>query len=161
MQVDSPAKIRNITLAGHADTGKTTLASAALYTSGVLNRMNRVEDGNTTTDFDPLEVDRGYSIGLAPCFIPWNKHKINIVDVPGSGIFGVESRAGVRATDAMVLVVSAASGVEVMTERMWNYASRIEQPVMIHINKLDRENTSLEDVLDGMKSSFGAPVVPL
>ena len=161
MQVDSPAKIRNITLAGHADTGKTTLASAALYTSGVLNRMNRVEDGNTTTDFDPLEVDRGYSIGLAPCFVPWNKHKINIVDVPGSGIFGVESRAGVRATDAMVLVVSAASGVEVMTERMWNYAGRIDQPVMIHINKLDRENTSLDDLLAGMKTTFGAPVVPL
>ena len=104
MQVDSPENIRNITLAGHADTGKTTLASAVLYTGGVVNRMNRVEDGNTTTDFDPLEIDRGYSIGLAPCFVPWKKHKINVVDVPGAGIFGVESRAGVRATDAPVLL---------------------------------------------------------
>lgn len=161
MQVDSPKKIRNITLAGHADTGKTTLASAALYTSGVVNRMNRVEDGNVTTDFDPLEVDRGYSIGLATCFVPWNKHKINVIDTPGSGIFGVETRAGVRAGDAMVLTISAASGVEVTTERMWNFARGIDQPLMFHINKLDRENTSFEEVVDGLASAFGVSVVPL
>ena len=161
MQVESPEKIRNIALAGHADTGKTTLASAALYTSGVSSRMNKVEDGNTTTDFDPLEVDRGYSIGLAPCFVPWNKHKINIVDTPGSGIFGVETRAGVRAVDAMVLAISAPSGVEVTTERMWSYAEEIELPVWIHINKMDRENTDFEEVLESLKSGFGTPVVPL
>ncbi|MEM6796908.1 MAG: elongation factor G, partial [Acidobacteriota bacterium] len=161
MQVESPKKIRNITLAGHADTGKTTLASAALYTSGVVNRMNRVEDGNAPTDFDPLEVDRGYSIGLAPCFAPWNKHKINIVDVPGSGIFGVEARAGVRATDAMVLVISAVSGVEVTTERMWQYAQSIDQPLIVHLNKLDRENADWAGALGGLEESFGQKVVAL
>lgn len=161
MQVDSPEKIRNIALAGHADTGKTTLAAAALYTGGVSNRMNKVEDGNTVTDFDPLEAERGYSIGLAPCFVPWNKHKINIVDTPGSGIFGVEARAGVRAVDTMVLAVSASSGVEVTTERMWRYASDIGLPVLIHINKLDRENTNFEEVLENLKANLGVPVVPL
>ena len=161
MQVDSPEKIRNIALAGHADTGKTTLSSAALYTSGVSSRMNKVEDGNTVTDFDPLEMDRGYSIGLGPCFVPWNKHKINIIDTPGSGIFGVEARAGARAADTMVLAISAASGVEVTTERMWNYAAEIEQPVMVHINKLDRENTSFDEVLDNLKAGLGQAVVPL
>ncbi|MEM1178984.1 MAG: elongation factor G [Acidobacteriota bacterium] len=161
MQVESPEKIRNITLAGHADTGKTTLASAALYCSGVVNRMNRVEDGNAPTDFDPMEVERGYSISLAPCFAPWKKHKINMVDVPGSGIFGVEARAGVRATDTMLLVVSAASGVEVTTERMWQYAESIAQPVVVLINKLDRENTDFDEVLEGLASGFGQPVVPL
>ena len=111
MQVDSSEKIRNVTLAGHADTGKTTLASAFLYTAGVVNRMNKVEDGNATTDFDSEEVARGYSIGLAPCFVPWRKHKVNVIDTPGAGIFGVESRAGVRATDAVILVVGTATAL--------------------------------------------------
>lgn len=161
MQVDSPANIRNITLTGHADTGKTTLASALLYAGDVVNRMNRVEDGNTVTDFDPQEIERGNSLGLATCFVPWRKHKINIVDTPGSGMFGVEARAGIRAADTAVMVINAGSGVEVTTERMWEYASSIEQPVFFLINKLDRENTSLEMVLDGLDSSFGRNIVPI
>ncbi|MEM9595611.1 MAG: elongation factor G [Acidobacteriota bacterium] len=161
MQVDSPDKIRNITLAGHADTGKTTLASAALYTGGVVNRMGRVEDGTTTTDFDEQEIEKRYSISLAPCFVPWNKHKVNIVDVPGAGMFGVEARAGVRATDAMVLVLSAASGVEVTTERMWSYASEIGQPVLFHLNKLDRENAHVDRALESISEVFGVTAIPL
>jgi len=122
MQVDSPEQIRNITLTGHADTGKTTVASALLFTGGVVNRMQKVEDGNTTTDFDAQEIERGNSIGMAPCFVPWRKHKINVIDAPGSGMFEVESRAAVRATDTAVLVVNAVSGVEVATERMFKFA---------------------------------------
>ncbi|MEM8932170.1 MAG: elongation factor G [Acidobacteriota bacterium] len=161
MQVDSSDKIRNLTLAGHADTGKTTLASAALYTGGVVNRMARVEDGHTTTDFDPLEVERGHSIGLATCFVPWNDHKVNLIDTPGSGMFGVEARAGVRAGDTMVLVISAASGVEVTTERMWQYAEEIDQPVLIHINKLDRENTDFSETVAAIEDNFGITAAPL
>ncbi|MEM9555505.1 MAG: elongation factor G [Acidobacteriota bacterium] len=160
MQVESPETIRNITLAGHADTGKTTLASAVLYTSGVVNRLNRVEDHNTTTDFDSEEISRGYSIGLAPCFAPWRKHKINMVDAPGSGIFGVEARAAVRATDAMVLVISAPSGIEVTTERMWQYGEEIGTPVLLHLNKLDRENADFAASVEQLKGSFGN-VAPL
>lgn len=161
MQVDSPANIRNITLTGHADTGKTTLASALLYAGGVVNRMNRVEDGNTVTDFDPQEIERGNSLGLATCFVPWRKHKINIIDTPGSGMFGVEARAGVRAGDTALMVINAGSGVEVTTERMWEYAASIEQPVFFLINKLDRENTSLELVLEGLEGGFGRNIVPI
>ncbi len=161
MQVESPDQIRNITLAGHADTGKTTLASALLYTGGVVNRMQRVEDGNTTTDFDPQEVERGSSISLAPCFVPWRKHKVNVVDAPGSGMFEVEGRAAVRATDTTVLVVNAVSGVEVATERMWKFAERIGQPVVFHVNKIDRENADLEQVLAALGEHFGQAVVPL
>ena len=151
MQVDSSEKIRNVTLAGHADTGKTTLVSAMLYTGGVVNRMNKVEDGNATTDFDSEEVNRGYSIGLAPCFVPWRKHKVNVIDTPGAGIFGVESRAGVRATDAVVLLVNAAAGVQVTTEKIWAYAEEIGQPVMVHLNKLDREFTDLERSMEALE----------
>ncbi|MEM7583299.1 MAG: elongation factor G [Acidobacteriota bacterium] len=161
MQVDSSEKIRNITLAGHADTGKTTIASALLYASDAVNRMQRVEDGNTTTDFDAQEIERGNSIGLAPCFAPWRKHKINIVDVPGSGMFEVEGRAGVRATDTMVMVVNAVSGVEVATERMWKFAETLEQPVWFHLNKMDRENADIERVLAALDKFFGQTAVPI
>ncbi len=161
MQVDSPDMIRNITLAGHADTGKTTIASALLYAGGVVNRMQRVEDGNTTTDFDPQEVERGNSISLAPCFVPWRNHKINVVDAPGSGMFEVEGRTAVRATDAAVLVVNGVSGVEVATERMWKYAESIDQPVLFHVNKMDRENSDFGRVLEALGKYFGQSVVAL
>ena len=161
MHVDGPEKIRNITLAGHADTGKTTLASALLFTGGAVNRMQRVEDGNTTTDFDPQEIDRGNSIALAPCYVPWNKHKVNIIDAPGSGMFEIEGRAAVRATDTTVMVVNAVSGVEVATERMWKFAETIDQPVLFHINKMDREFADVERVLGALEKYFGQTVTPL
>ncbi|MCP3962813.1 MAG: elongation factor G [bacterium] len=161
MQVDSPDQIRNITLAGHADTGKTTVASALLYAGGAVNRMQRVEDGNTTTDFDEQEIERGNSISLGPCFAPWRKHKVNIVDAPGSGMFEVESRISVRATDATVIVVNAVSGVEVATERMWKFAESIDQPVAFHINKMDRDNADVDRVFEALNKFFGAAVVPL
>ncbi len=161
MQVESPDMIRNISLAGHADTGKTTVASALLYTGGAVNRMQRVEDGNTTTDFDPQEIDRGNSISLAPCFVPWRKHKINVIDAPGSGMFELESRAAARATDAALMVVNAVSGVEVATERMWSFAESIDLPVMFHVNKMDRENSDFDRVLESLGKYFGQSVVPL
>ena len=161
MQVDSPANIRNISLVGHADTGKTTLASALLYTGGVVNRMARIEDGNTVTDFDPQEADRGHSLGLAPCFTPWRKHKINVIDTPGSGMFGVDARAGIRATDVAVMVINAGAGIEVTTERLWEYTGEIGQPVLIHINKLDRENSDFDNLLEMLRGGFGSNVVPI
>ena len=161
MQVESPAHIRNISLTGHADTGKTTLASALLYTGGVVNRMARVEDGNTTTDFDPQEIDRGNSLGLAVCFAPWRKHKVNIVDTPGSGMFGIDARAGVRATDAALMVINAGAGIEVTTERMLEYTEQISQPMMLHINKVDRENTSFETISAFLEAAFGNAAAPI
>ena len=161
MQVDNPGMIRNITLTGHADTGKTTVASALLYAGGAVNRMQRVEDGNTTTDFDPQEIERGNSIALAPCFVPWRKHKVNVLDAPGSGMFELEGCAAVRATDAAVLVVNAVSGVEVATERMWSYAESLGQPVLFHVNKMDRDNSDFERVLESLGKYFGQSVVAL
>ncbi|MEM6456233.1 MAG: elongation factor G [Acidobacteriota bacterium] len=161
MHVDHPAHIRNIALAGHGDTGKTTLASALLYTSGVSNRLNRVEDGNAPTDFDAEEISRGFSIGLGVCSAPWRKHKINVIDTPGAGIFGAEARAGVRAADAMMLVVNAVSGVEVTTEKLWNYATDIALPTAIHLNKMDRERADLGRTLESLRASFSRSIVPI
>ena len=106
MQVESPDKIRNVAVAGHNDTGKTTLVSALLYAAGVTTRMNRVEDGNTLTDFDPEEAERKISIGLAPCFAPWQQHKINLLECPGYSIFFTATKAGLRAADSVLLCVN-------------------------------------------------------
>jgi elongation factor G len=161
MQVDSPDKIRNLAVVGHNDTGKTTLVSALLYAGGAANRMLKVEDGNTITDFDSEEIERGISIGLAPCFVPWQKHKINLVDCPGYGIFFSETQAGMAATDAALLCVSAVAGVEVMTEKSWAYAAERELPVFVHLTKMDRERADFEGAVEGLVRAFGRGVVPV
>ena len=105
MQVESPQRIRNVAITGHNDTGKTSLVSALLYASGATPRLLKVDDGNTLTDFDPQEISRKISIGLAPAFAGWKNHKVNLLDCPGYGIFFTETRAGMRAADAAVLAV--------------------------------------------------------
>ncbi len=159
MQVGSSDKIRNLALAGHNDTGKTTLASALLYTGGSVNRLLRVEDGNTITDFDHEEHERGISIGLAPCYVGWNGNKINLLDCPGYGIFFSETRAGVRAADATLLCVNGVSGIEVSTEKSWRFAAEIDRPVLIHLTKMDRERADFSRAVDQLRSRFGREVV--
>ncbi|MGB5296273.1 MAG: GTP-binding protein, partial [Thermoanaerobaculia bacterium] len=153
--------IRNVALTGHSDTGKTTLASALLYTGGVVNRLNKVEDGNTITDFDSEEIDRGISIGLAVCFTPWKQHKINLLDCPGYGIFFDETRSAMRAADAALLCINAASGVEVTSEKVWDFAAEIGQPVMIHLTKMDRERAELRSAVEQVRKVFGREVIPI
>jgi elongation factor G len=161
MQVDTSDKIRNIAIAGHNDTGKTTLVSALLYAGGVATRMNRVEDGNTLTDFDPEEAERGISIGLATCFVPWRQHKVNLIDCPGYGIFFTETKQGMRAADTVVLCINSVAGIEVNTERVWKFAEEIELPVMLHLTKMDRERADFERALEGLQKGFGRLVVPV
>ncbi|MFQ5524907.1 MAG: elongation factor G [Thermoanaerobaculia bacterium] len=161
MQVESPERIRNLAVAGHSDTGKTTLCSSLLYAGGVVNRLNKVEDGNTVTDFDSQEIQRGISIGLAPCYVPWKNHKINLIDTPGYSIFFTETRAGARAADALLLCVNAVSGIEVSTEKVWDYADEISAPVMFHLTKMDRERADLEDLLGKLRETFHRNVVPV
>ncbi len=161
MQVDSPEKIRNLAVVGHNDTGKTTLVSALLYAGGAANRMLRVEDRNTITDFDAEEAQRGISIGLAPCFVPWQKHKINLVDCPGYGIFFTETMAGMAATDAALLCVGAVAGPEVTTEKAWAYAAERGQPVIVNLTKMDRERADFESAVEALVKAFGREVVPV
>ncbi len=161
MQVDSPEHIRNLAVAGHSDTGKTTLVSSLIYAGRVVNRLNKVEDGNTFTDFDPQEIARGISIGLAPCFVPWKGHKINLIDTPGYSIFFTETRAGIRAADAVILCVNAVSGIEVSTEKVWEYAEEIGMPVLFHLTKMDRERADLGHILKDLKERFHRNVVPV
>ncbi|HEX4953058.1 MAG TPA: elongation factor G [Thermoanaerobaculia bacterium] len=161
MQVDSPEKIRNLAVAGHNDTGKTTLVSALAYTGGVTTRLHRVEDKNTLTDFDHEETERGISIGLAPCFVPWKGHKINLLDCPGYGIFFTETRSGMRAADAVLLAVNGVSGVEVNTEKVWQTAEEMGLPVLIHLTKMDRERADLERTLESLRKQLAREVHPV
>ncbi|HEY4573917.1 MAG TPA: GTP-binding protein, partial [Thermoanaerobaculia bacterium] len=161
MQVDSPDKIRNVAVAGHNDTGKTTLVSALLYAGGVTTRLHRVEDGNTLTDFDHEETERKISIGLAACFVPWQGHKVNLLDCPGYGIFFSETQAGLRAADSLLLCVNGVAGVEVNTEKIWEHATAMELPVVVCLTKMDRERADFERALESIHKRFGRAVIPV
>jgi elongation factor G len=156
-----PAKIRNVALVGHGGSGKTTLAEALLFHTGAINRVGRVEDGTTVTDFEPEEVKRGLSLSLAVAPIEVDGHKINLIDTPGYADFVGDAVSALRVADLAVFVVSAVEGVEVQTELLWRQAAELGIPRMIFVNKLDRERSSFERTLDQLRDRFGAGVAPL
>ncbi len=156
-----PAKIRNVALVGHGGSGKTSLTEALLYRAGVLNRLGRVEDGNTVSDFDPEEIKRQISLGLSLAPFEWEGHKINVIDTPGYADFMGDAHAALRVADLAVIVVSAVEGVEVQTEEVWRIAADLGVPRMFFVNKLDRERASFERTLEQLREVFGAGVAPL
>jgi elongation factor G len=154
-------KIRNVALVGHSGAGKTTLAEAILFRAGALSRLGKVEDGNTVTDFDPEEHERGHSVSLALAPIDWNGHKINIIDTPGYADFVADVYAALHVADLAVFVVSAVDGVEVGTERAWRIAEDLGVPRMFFINKLDKDEASFDRTLASLRDTFGAGVAPI
>ena len=156
-----PAKIRNVALVGHGGAGKTTLAEALLYCAGAISRQGRVEDGNTTTDFDAEEVKRHISLSASLAPFEFEGHKINLIDCPGYADFLGEVEAALRVADLAVFVVSAVEGVEVQTEIAWKLAASLDVPRMFFVNKLDRERADFERTLDQLRDVFGAGVAPL
>ncbi len=153
--------IRNVAMIGHGSCGKTSLASAFLFNSGAVNRLTQVDKGNTITDYDPDEKERQISINSALCHLEWNKNKINIIDCPGYTNFLWDTRSSLRAVDAGVTVVSANSGVEVGTEKVWGMMDEFELPRIIIINKLDRENSDFERTVASIHEFFGRQAVPV
>ena len=153
--------IRNVLLVGHGGSGKTTLLEAMLFASGATTRIGAVEDGNTVSDFEPEEIKKGISVSLGMAPIEWNGVKINVLDAPGYADFIGDMRSGIRAADAVILVVSAVDGVEVQTEVAWELAVEAGLPRAILINKLDRERASFQNTLDQLVQSFGTQVAPL
>jgi elongation factor G len=161
VKVYAPEKIRNVALVGHGGAGKTTLAEALLYRAGTVSRLGRVEDGNTVTDFDPEEHERGHSVSLALAPIEWNGYKINIIDTPGYADFVADVYGALHVADLAVFVVSAVDGVEVGTERAWRIAEDLGVPRMVFINKLDKEEASFDRTLEALQERFGAGVAPI
>lgn len=154
-------KIRNVGVVAHGSAGKTSIVEAFLYTTGAVNRLGRVDDGSTTGDFEPEEIKRKVTISasLAPC--EWRDHKINFIDTPGYSDFVGEVKETLRAVDSVLVVLCAAAGVEVQTEKVWQYAAEQNLPRLAVVNKMDRENASFEQVLDEMRASFGPHVFPI
>jgi elongation factor G len=161
MKVYSGSEIRNVAVAGHNDTGKTTLISQLLFNAGATTRLGTIGDGTTTTDFDQDEIERKHSISTAIAFAEWKNTKINLLDTPGFGIFLMEARAALRVADAAAIVVSGVTGVEVTTEKVWKFAEDLELPRILIINKMDRERSSYSRTLDGLQKKFGKNVVPI
>jgi elongation factor G len=118
--------IRNIALVGHGGCGKTTFLEAALLATGVINRMGRVEDGNTVSDWDKMEIDKGYSISTSLVPVEFNKVKINFVDTPGFFDFVGEMTSSMRAVEAAAIMVDASAGIEVGTEKAWNACKQFD-----------------------------------
>ncbi|MDP9403287.1 MAG: elongation factor G [Actinomycetota bacterium] len=156
-----PERIRNVALVGHGGAGKTTLAEALLFHAGLISRQGRVEDGSTTTDFDPEEIKRCISLAVALAPLEHDGHKINLLDCPGYADFLPEVEAALSVADLAVFVVSAVEGVEVQTEVLWKLAADLGLPRMVFVNKLDRERASFERTLDQLRSTFGAGIAPL
>jgi elongation factor G len=154
-------KIRNVVLVGHSSSGKTTLAEALLFKTGATNRLGRVEEGNTVSDFDPEEQRRKISIStsLIPC--EWNGHKINILDTPGYVDFVGEVKGALRVADSAVVIVDAVSGIEVGTELVWQYCDEMRLPRVIYVNKMDRENANFDRVLDQLRERYGKCIVAM
>lgn len=153
--------LRNVGIIGHSGSGKTTLTEALLYYTKTIDRFGKVEDGTTTSDYDVEEKKRRISVSTSIAPVEWNNVKINLVDIPGYFDFIGEFVQGMRAVDVAMIAVCGVSGIEVGTEKAWDYVNKIKLPRTFFINKLDRENSNYEKVLAQLKEKFGMSVVPI
>ncbi len=155
------SNLRNVGIASHGGAGKTSLTESLLFNSGTISRLGKVDDGTTTTDFEPEEIRRKVTIStaLAPC--EWREHKINFVDTPGYADFVAEVKGAFRAVDSAIIVLCAAAGVEVETEKVWRYAEEIKLPRLVFVNKMDRENADFYSVLNSMRSGISPNIIPI
>ena len=155
------ANIRNVALVGHSHSGKTSLTSAMLFTAGATQRLGRVDEGNTTTDYDEEEISRAMSLAAGTAVVEWGKTKINLIDTPGFNMFIHEAEMALPAVEAGLVVVDAVSGVEVVTERIWNYCDKFLLPRAIVCTRMDRERADYNRVMESLTNSFGRTVVPV
>jgi len=153
--------IRNIGLLGHGSTGKTSLAEALLFTMGGVNRIGKVDDGSTVSDYHPDEIGRKFSIGTSLLHGEWKEWKINMLDVPGYSDFIGEARGGLRILDLAVLVLNGVEGVEVGTEQIYESAEKGGVPCMFFVNRLDNEHADFDKVLNMAKERYGTKAVPV
>jgi elongation factor G len=161
MKVYDAPNIRNVAVVGHGGCGKTSLVSALLFDAGAVNRIGRVDEGTTVTDFDPDEIERRISLLAALAFAEWKKTKVNLIDAPGYANFLSEARAALRVVEAALVVVDAVAGVEVQTQKVWSYAEDGALARIVVVNRMDRDNASFERALEGIQASFGRSAVPI
>ena len=153
--------IRNLALLAHNGAGKTSLAEAILFNTKIINRLGKVSEGSTTSDYDPAEQKRAMSINLSMLPYIWQGNKINLMDTPGYPDFIGEVKSAIRVSEGAVIVVCAASGVEVGTEQVWAYCNAVNLPRIVYINRMDRENVDFTKVVDQIQSKFGRKCLPI
>ena len=161
MKVYESKDIRNVCVVGHGDSGKTALTAGLLFTAGATNRLLRVDEGNTITDFDEEEIQRRITISTAIAVAEWKKSKVNILDTPGYNIFINDARAALAAADAALVMVDGVGGVEVQTEKVWQFSEDFKLPRAVIVNKLDRERADFQRALDSVNEAFGRAAVPI
>jgi len=161
MKKYEPNRLRNIALIGHGKAGKTTLAEAMLFDAGSTDRLGRVDDGTSVMDFEPEEVKRSLTISSSFNHVEWEKHKINIVDTPGDANFVLDTKNSLQAVDGAVVVVDAISGVEVTTEKVWEYANQFNLPRILFISKMDRERANYAQTLTDIQKVLTPKAVSL
>lgn len=154
-------QIRNVVLLSHTNAGKTSLCENMLFQAKAISRLGKVDEGTTTSDYEPEETKRKISINLSLLPFEWNKTKVNLIDSPGYPDFVGEVKASLRAGDGAIVVVSAASGVEVGTELVWKYADDRALPRILFVNKIDRENADFFKTVEQLQSMFGRKCVPI
>src|SRR5690606_1510580 len=146
---------------GHSGSGKTTLVEALALTAGAVNRAGRVEDGGTLSDYDEIEHRQQRSVQLSLVPVEWGGIKVNLLDTPGYADFVGDLRAGLRAADAALFVVSATDGIDGTTRIIWDECAQVGMPRAVVVTKLDKERASFDDALTSCQEAFGDNVLPL
>lgn len=154
-------RLRNVALTAHGKAGKTTLAEAMLFDGGQTDRLGRVDDGTSVMDFEPEEIKRSLSISSSFHHVEWDKHKINLVDTPGDANFIMDTKNSLQAVDGAIIVVDAVSGVEVQTEKVWEYAGQFELPRLFFISKMDRERANFSQALADIQKILTPKAIPI
>lgn len=155
------SRLFNVAVVSHGGAGKTSLTEALLFKSGAVNRLGKVEEGSTTTDFDPDELKRHMSVSLALAPLSWRDAQINVIDTPGYADFFGEVAEATRAADAVIVVLDGVAGIQVGTEAAWKQADQLQLPRLVFINKLERENADFDAVLTALRERYGKGLVPL
>jgi elongation factor G len=150
------AKLRNIGIVAHGGAGKTSLAEAILFTSGMTDRLGRVDDGTSNLDYEPEEVKRKITMTSSLHHCEWKEHPLHIIDTPGYGNFIADTRACMRALGGAVVILSSISGVKVQTEDIWDWANEFEIPRIAFVNKMDREHANYFRAIDDMEKALKA-----
>lgn len=161
MATIDPGKVRNVGLLGHGGVGKTMLVERILHEAGVTNRLGAIEDGNTVSDYLEDEVERKHSIAMKLVHLEWNGYRIHIVDHPGYVDFLGEVASSTPLLDSVIIVVDAATGVQVGTDNAWKYAERYHVPRAFFVNKLDRDLTDFHETVKVLRDTYGKHCVPL
>jgi len=154
-------KIRNVGIIAHGGAGKTSLTEAMLFNAKAIDRLGKVEEGNTVTDFEPEEIERRITITSSICYCDWKGHRINLIDTPGYINFIEDTKGCLRVADGAIVIVSALSGVKAETEKVWRYADEYGIPRVVFINELDKEMASLSRPLGDIQKIFGKEGIPL